>query len=1158
MNFVQFLRKTVGYFWSLHLTAALGAAVTAAVLTGALVVGDSMRFSLRRLTLDRLGRVDQAMTGPYWLTNASAERLASSPEFTAAFDAVVPVIRLYAALQRQSPDGAAAGHVQVLGCDARFWSAMGNAPPQPPGPREIVLNRQTAELLGATPGDRLILRLPRLQVVPGESVFGRKADTIESTVVTVKAIIEDDGAGRFALEPSQQAPRNAFVDSAWLAERLNSPDTANVWLITGKRADRPAAAEAERRLGEISIFTADDLGLRWEESPRGYVHLTSRRMLLAPSLRRLVESRLKPAAADPVFFYLLETVRAGTHAIYYATAAALELAPAPPLGPFPAPDGTPVATPGEDEVVLNTWAAEQLHVAVGDTVEVTWFDPEQTGGEVRRTTRTFRVSGITAIAEAADDPKLMPEVAGLTDRRSIADWDPPFPFDAGKVTPADEEYWERHRGTPKAYFSPKIAARYWANRWGDATSLRILPPPNVSPNEIRSRLRFSAEEAGITLLPVKRQGLAASAGTTSFGMLFLGFNMFVMTAGLLLTSLLFRLGIEKQTRQLGVLSAVGWPPRRLLIFLLGQACVVSLLGGILGVPLGLGYAAAFVAGLNTIWLPAVAVPFLRFHAGAGSLLIGGCAGVLTAVVVTTWALLRLVRAPTRELLSGGTGEVSPAAGVRSWRTKLEAWIALACFLLALGAATLGVRGDEMQQALAFFLVGLLILAGAMLALLARLHRSARQARAARSLGGLALRNAARNPTRSTLSLGMTAAACFLIFSVAAFRLDPSQSVPAKDGGNGGFWLLGETDQPIFADLNAPDGRRSLGFSPQDARRLDAVRIVPLRLQSGEDAGCLNLYRPHQPRVLGVPKALRQRDGFSFAAGMPKAAAPGPPTNPWHLLDMPDGGNPSPTTPIPAILDDATVKYSLNLSGVGAEFEILDGRGHPVRLRVVATLQNSIFQGNVLIAEEAFIKLFPDTTGYRYFLVEPRVASHSAAAPNRGEKPQGEKTAQDWREEAHRVQRVLERQCLDYGMTMTLTTERQAALLAVQNTYLSTFQSLGALGLLLGTFGLAAAQIRSVAERQSELALLRAVGFRDVRIRNLIVLENLVLLGGGLALGTASAAAAVLPQWFLGRAFPSFTTLLWIVPISLAVGLISAALAGRQLTALPLIGALRRE
>ena len=65
----------------------------------------------------------------------------------------------------------------------------------------------------------------------------------------------------------------------------------------------------------------------------------------------------------------------------------------------------------------------------------------------------------------------------------------------------------------------------------------------------------------------------------------------------------------------------------------------------------------------------------------------------------------------------------------------------------------------------------------------------------------------------------------------------------------------------------------------------------------------------------------------------------------------------------------------------------------------------------------------------------------------------------------------------------------AGLLAVQNTYLSTFQSLGGLGLLLGTFGLATVQLCNVLERRGELALLRAAGFRRRTLVELVLLES---------------------------------------------------------------------
>ena len=61
------------------------------------------------------------------------------------------------------------------------------------------------------------------------------------------------------------------------------------------------------------------------------------------------------------------------------------------------------------------------------------------------------------------------------------------------------------------------------------------------------------------------------------------------------------------------------------------------------------------------------------------------------------------------------------------------------------------------------------------------------------------------------------------------------------------------------------------------------------------------------------------------------------------------------------------------------------------------------------------------------------------------------------------------------MEVTPAVRRLAAFNAVQNTYLSTFQVLGGLGLLLGSVGLGVVVLRNVLERRGELALLLAVG-----------------------------------------------------------------------------------
>ena len=107
--------------------------------------------------------------------------------------------------------------------------------------------------------------------------------------------------------------------------------------------------------------------------------------------------------------------------------------------------------------------------------------------------------------------------------------------------------------------------------------------------------------------------------------------------------------------------------------------------------------------------------------------------------------------------------------------------------------------------------------------------------------------------------------------------------------------------------------------------------------------------------------------------------------------------------------------------------------------------------------------------------------------------------------------VLDDTLENYGFAARAAAGRLAELMAVQNTYLSTFQALGGLGLVLGTLGLAAVQLRSVLERRGELALMQAVGFRRRRLAAMVLWEHALLLIAGLALGTLSALVAVWPH-----------------------------------------------
>jgi ABC-type antimicrobial peptide transport system permease subunit len=158
----------------------------------------------------------------------------------------------------------------------------------------------------------------------------------------------------------------------------------------------------------------------------------------------------------------------------------------------------------------------------------------------------------------------------------------------------------------------------------------------------------------------------------------------------------------------------------------------------------------------------------------------------------------------------------------------------------------------------------------------------------------------------------------------------------------------------------------------------------------------------------------------------------------------------------------------------------------------------------------------------------------------------------------RVAAFLEERLADFGFDATSAPERLAAFHRVENTYLSTFQALGALGLLLGTIGLAAVAVRNVLERRRELALLRAVGYDARHVRLMIVAEHAWLVAAGLAIGLVSALVAIAPAAARRGGGPGGLRLIGLVALVAAAGLLSSAVAAQVAARAPLVPALRSE
>jgi hypothetical protein len=373
---------------------------------------------------------------------------------------------------------------------------------------------------------------------------------------------------------------------------------------------------------------------------------------------------------------------------------------------------------------------------------------------------------------------------------------------------------------------------------------------------------------------------------------------------------------------------------------------------------------------------------------------------------------------------------------------------------------------------------------------------------------LGFRGPRQRPGRAAVAIALIAFATFVIVAVGAFRRAPSDG-GARAPGTGDYALIGESVLPLLHDPGTPDGRDALSL-PEADPVLAGAAFTRLRLRAGDEASCLTLYRPTRPRLAGVPASMAAANRFPFSATL--AVTDAERDRPWTLLErrFDDGA-------IPAIGDANSLTYVFHL-GVGDTLTVETGSGAPVTLRIVGMLADSVFQSELLIAETQFVRLFPREEGFRLLLVD--------SPPER----------------APQLLTLLEDRLSDYGLDLQFTGERLAAYHRVENTYISTFQALGMLGLLLGTCGVGIMVLRGVVERRRELAVLRAVGYRPLHLSVMVVAESALVAACGAVIGTACAVLSTGPVLAGHGAAPWRPDWLLLPVLVVGVALVSASAA----------------
>jgi putative ABC transport system permease protein len=296
----------------------------------------------------------------------------------------------------------------------------------------------------------------------------------------------------------------------------------------------------------------------------------------------------------------------------------------------------------------------------------------------------------------------------------------------------------------------------------------------------------------------------------------------------------------------------------------------------------------------------------------------------------------------------------------------------------------------------------------------------------------------------TLTLGV-----FILFSVGLNRQGFSDSSQIKSA-TGGFSLWCETFVPVYYNIKTEEGRAKLALKdlPNETQ---AIQILK---QSADDASCLNLNKVITPNVLGIDMDEIINSDFKITKTI---------FDDNDINRFKTAGN----SVYPALVDETVLLWSLGKK-LGDTLLYLGENGEKASVLLAGTLQNSIFQGYILMDKNLFSEIWSEIAGSEIMLLK---------VPDN---------------EIVNTKNLISQALNNYGTRVIPTGDRMKMFYSVTDTYLTIFLTLGGLGLLLGIFSFIIVVRRNLIARKKEVAMYRTLGFTEKRIYYLLYQENIIV------------------------------------------------------------------
>ena len=916
-------RKHYHRFYRLVVFAVI---LMTAVLTGSLLLGDSVRGTLVQRVDERLGKYETIITSGsgFMRPLPPPSPVEREPEREQAANSKLSTLNTNSFLLMDGyvSVGKKLLPVYVWGTDSD--SLLSN---------EVLINEPLRDRLNDQ--EDIVLHLPSRNQVPSGTLFVTKSYATQMRVHVVGVKSMEDG-GNILLKNEQTLPLNIFINRKHLAEKMELEGKINIVLSK-------------------DIITEEQLNKCWTPELSG-IHLTDTSLtcdgiFISESIKEKVEngrwkgesgkekvdsgkdnfqlSIINSQLCQLYFSYFVNDIINGKDTIPYSFVTAVNKWHGESL------DG--------QDIILSDYAAKRLHVSVNDSVDMSYFIAKDLKN-LETNARRFKVKRIVPLSDFMGDSLLIANFPGLSNVVKCTDWDSDLPIKMERVHKIDEDYWYAYRQTPKAIVSYEAVQSDWSNAFGSATAIRFTSRPDIDLNP---------SDAGVQIYHPRAQGLKAATGGVDFAGLFLALGFFIILAAILLMKNPLVEMFTLRQSEIQLYQQLGFKNKTIIRHLFYEAFCVMLYASPLGVLAGLLYSGLTLWLLGNVWSGATHTEGFALHIQPLTLIIGWMVSLIICAIVLWMVLIKPPKAhqkaphpPKGELFIyffrarhkvSLQSKNSPSGEIEGGLSPLGGWGASLWLIVGLFLNFIYLHNMAL-----FIVCGLLWILTWGLFLRRYVERKRWKAES-EDLGGftrtrltwLSIHAYIKQHILAYWALSM---GVFSVFSVGLNRPDFSQAKQQM----GGYQLYVDSRVPIQYDLNNPDVRHKLSLQSLP----DSTLFLSFLRHTQDEASCLNLNQVVTPTVLGVD--IKDMEPFGLSSITQ---------------------HPTPTTHIPQLyIDEEALMWSLKKS-VGDTLLYHNDKGKEVPVLIAGTYPTGIFHGNAIMSKEDFRTLWPKEVGVEVLLVK---------------------------------------------------------------------------------------------------------------------------------------------------------------------------------------------